>query len=52
MQKGLVKSSYKYSTIHHNTWSLDKDIAKRLAAYERNVLKRKFGGVKENANWK
>ena len=44
IQKGPVKNSYKYSTIHHNTWSLDKDIAKRLAAFERNVLRRMFGG--------
>jgi len=53
MQKGPVKSSYKYGIIHLDTWSLDKDIAKRLAAFERNVSKRKFflggggGGVRK-----
>jgi hypothetical protein len=44
MQKYPVKSSYKYSKINQNTWSPNKDIAKRLAALERHVLKRKYGG--------
>jgi len=43
MQKVPVKSLYKYSKIHHNTWSLDKDIAKGLATFERNVLRRMLG---------
>jgi hypothetical protein len=44
MQKGPVKSAYKYSTIDQNPWSLHKDIAQRLAAFERNVLRECLGG--------
>jgi hypothetical protein len=31
---------------------LNKGIAKRLAAFERNVLRIKFGGIKVNENWR
>ena len=31
---------------------MNKDIAKRLAAYEGNVLREKFGGNKEDENWR
>jgi len=33
-------------------WTLNKDIAKRLATLEKNVLRRMFGGIKVNANWR
>jgi len=32
--------------------TLYKDIAKRLAAFERKVLRRMFGGIKLNENWR
>jgi hypothetical protein len=31
---------------------LKKDIAKRLAAFERKVLREKFGGNKVDENWR
>jgi len=31
---------------------INKDIAKRLAALERKVLRRMFEGIKENDNWR
>jgi len=34
------------------SWTLHKDIDKRLAAFERKVLIRMFWGVKVNANWR
>ena len=33
-------------------WTLNKDIAKRLATLEKSVLRRMFGGIKVNANWR
>ena len=33
-------------------WTLSKDIAKRLAAFERKVLRRMFGEIKMNENWR
>jgi hypothetical protein len=33
------------------SWALNKDIAKRVAAFERKVLRRIFGGIKVNENW-
>jgi len=32
--------------------TLNKDTAKRLAAFERKVLRRGFGGIKVNENWR
>jgi len=32
-------------------WTLNKDVAKRMAAFERKVLRRMFGGIKVNENW-
>jgi hypothetical protein len=32
--------------------ALNKDTAKRLAAFERKVLKRMFGGIKVNEYWR
>jgi hypothetical protein len=31
---------------------MNKDIAKRLAAVERSILRRMFGGIKVNENWR
>jgi len=31
---------------------VNKDIAKRLAAYQRKVLRRMFGGIKVNETWR
>jgi hypothetical protein len=31
---------------------LGKDFAKRLAAFERKVLRKMFGGIKVNENWR
>jgi len=30
---------------------VNKDVAKRLAAFERKVLRRMFGGTEVNGNW-
>jgi hypothetical protein len=32
--------------------TLNKDIAKCLAAFERNILRKVFGGIKVNENWR
>jgi hypothetical protein len=34
------------------SWTLNKDIAKRLATFEGNVLRRMSGGIKVNENWR
>jgi hypothetical protein len=34
------------------SWTLNKDIAKWLAAFERKVLRRMFGGINGNENWR
>jgi hypothetical protein len=34
------------------SWILNKDIAKWLAAFERKVLRRMFGAININENWK
>jgi hypothetical protein len=35
------------------SWTLNTDIAKQLAAFERKVLKRMFGRIKVlNENWR
>jgi hypothetical protein len=33
-------------------WTLYKDVANWLAAFERKALRRMFGGIKVNGNWK
>ena len=33
-------------------WTLNKDITKRLAGLERKVLRRMFGGIEVNENWR
>jgi hypothetical protein len=32
------------------SWALNKDTAKRLAAFERKLSRRTFGGIKVNEN--
>jgi hypothetical protein len=34
------------------SWTLNKDIAKRLAAFERKVLRRMLVGIEVNENWR
>jgi hypothetical protein len=34
------------------SWALSKDTAKRLAAFERKVLRRPTGGIKVNEHWR
>jgi hypothetical protein len=34
------------------SWTLNKDIAKRLATFQRNVLGIMSGGLKINENWR
>ena len=34
------------------SWMLNKDIAEWLAAFERKVLRRMFGGINGNENWR
>jgi len=33
-------------------WTLNKDIAERLADFERKALGRTFGGINVNENWR
>jgi hypothetical protein len=34
------------------TWTLNKDIIKRLSVFERKVLRGIFGGIKVNEKWR
>jgi hypothetical protein len=40
------------ATYRAESWALNEDIAKRLATFERKVLRRMFGGIKVNENWR
>jgi len=40
------------ATYGAESWTLNNDIAKRLAIFERKVLRRMFGGIKANENWR
>ena len=40
------------ATYEAEFWTLNKDIAKWLAAFGRKVLKQMFGGIKVNENWR
>jgi len=40
------------ATYRAESWTLSKDIAKLLAAFQRNVLGIVFGGIKINENWR
>jgi hypothetical protein len=33
-------------------WTLNKDFAKGLAVFERKILRRIFGAIKVNENWR
>jgi hypothetical protein len=33
-------------------WTMNKDIIKRPSVFERKVLRRIFGGIKVNENWR
>jgi hypothetical protein len=40
------------ATHETKSWTLNKDIAKRLATFEGKVLRRMSGGIKVNENWR
>jgi hypothetical protein len=40
------------ATYGAESWTVNKDIAKRVAAFERDVLKRMYGRIKVNENWR
>ena len=39
----------KYGT---ESWTMNKDVANQLAAFERKVLRRMSGGIKLSENWR
>jgi len=39
------------ATYGAESWTLNNDTTKRLATFERKVLRRIFGGIKANENW-
>ena len=40
------------ATYEAEFWTLNKDIAKRLASFGRKVLRQMFGGIKVNEIWR
>jgi hypothetical protein len=40
------------ATYGAESWTLNKNVAERLAAFGRNVLRRMSGGIKVNENWR
>ena len=40
------------TTYGAETWTLNEDITKRLAVFERKVLGRMFVGITVNENWR
>ena len=40
------------ATYRAEVFTLNKDIAKRMAAFQRKVLRSIFGGTKVNENWR
>jgi hypothetical protein len=40
------------ATYRAESWALNEDIVKQLATFERKVLRRMFGGIKVNENWR
>ena len=44
--------SYNSGTIRSRILTLDKDVSKQLAAFERKVLSRMFEGIELNENWR
>jgi len=39
-------------TYRAESWTLNTDIAKWLDAFDRRVLRKMFGGIKVNENWR
>lgn len=46
------KSIRPLATYGAESWTLNKAIAKWLDAFDRKVLRRMFGGIKVNENWR
>jgi hypothetical protein len=45
--------TFPYGTLaEQNLLTLNTDIIKRLAAFKRKFLRRMFGGIKVNENWR
>jgi hypothetical protein len=40
------------ATYGAESWTLNEDFAERLAAFERKYLRRMFGGITVNENWR
>jgi hypothetical protein len=40
------------ATYGAESWALNKNIAERMAVFERKVLRRTSGGIKVNENWR
>jgi len=40
------------ATCEGESWTLNTDFAKRLATFERKVLRRMFGGINLSENWR
>jgi hypothetical protein len=40
------------ATYRAESWTLNNDTAKQLATFERKVLRRMFGGIQANENWR
>jgi hypothetical protein len=40
------------ATYRPKSWPLNKDVTERLGAFERKVVRRMFGGIKVNENWR
>jgi hypothetical protein len=47
--KTLIRPVVTYGA---ESWTLNKDIAKGLAVFERKILRRIFGAIKVNENWR
>jgi hypothetical protein len=48
MPKSLIRPAAEFGA---GSWTLDEDIPKRQAVFERKILTRMFGGIKVNENW-
>jgi len=49
IRKTLIKPVAIYGA---ESWTMNEDIVKWLAIFERKVLQRIFGGIKTNENWR
>jgi len=50
--KSLFDINKTIGNIQSKSWTLNKDMAKRLAALERKALRRMSGGIKVYENWR